>query len=306
MRSLTSFLLLPFLFLTPFIGAFEILTSSFLGNEVLRYDENGNFIDVFASGNGLGGPAGMAIGLDGNVYIAGFSSDQIHRYDQDGNFIDVFASGGPLNGPNGVDFDSSGRLYVANHSNGNVLRYNNDGSFDQEIVSSNDIGPNDPHDIAIGPNGNIFAVSRFRNQVLEFDLSGNLQRSFGGSLSNPRSLTFDATGDMYVSSLSSNQVLRYSTVTGAELGVFTQGNQLSQPYGMGFGPDGLFYVNSIDDNINLRFDANGNFVDSFTGGGLNSPDGLLFINLEAAIPEPSSFLLLSLAMTILWTSIRSK
>lgn len=85
---------------------------------VLRFTPKGEFIDVFASGNGLFRPYGVAFGPDNNLYVSSFLSDQILRYDgTTGAFIDVFAqrqgmTPDGLNGPNGLLFGPDGRLYV--------------------------------------------------------------------------------------------------------------------------------------------------------------------------------------------------
>ncbi|MEB3282313.1 MAG: hypothetical protein VKK42_25680 [Lyngbya sp.] len=77
----------------------------------------GEFIDIFASGNGLFRPYGAAFGPDGYLYVSSFLSDEILRFDgMTGAFVDVFASGngqpGGLNGPNDLLFGPDGRLYV--------------------------------------------------------------------------------------------------------------------------------------------------------------------------------------------------
>ncbi|MBW4485909.1 MAG: PEP-CTERM sorting domain-containing protein [Tildeniella torsiva UHER 1998/13D] len=85
---------------------------------ILRFTPKGEFIDVFASGNGLFRPYGVAFGTDGDLYVSSFLSDEILRYDgTTGAFIDVFASRqgitpDGLNGPNGLLFGPDGRLYV--------------------------------------------------------------------------------------------------------------------------------------------------------------------------------------------------
>jgi len=45
----------------------RLYVSSFSGNNVLRYNADGMFDRIFATGNGLMGPAGLAFGPDGKL-----------------------------------------------------------------------------------------------------------------------------------------------------------------------------------------------------------------------------------------------
>ena len=47
--------------------------SSRFTHQVLRYDERGNFLGVFASGGGLLNPVGLTWGPDRHLYVAGMS-----------------------------------------------------------------------------------------------------------------------------------------------------------------------------------------------------------------------------------------
>lgn len=81
----------------------------------MRYDTDGNFIDTFASGNGLDNPDGLIFGSDGHLYVASEGNDKIFRFDGiTGEFIDVFASSPDVNDPTALDFAPDGRVYVAN------------------------------------------------------------------------------------------------------------------------------------------------------------------------------------------------
>ncbi len=98
-----------------FVSSGDTLTDS----AILRFDAcTGAFAGVFAKGNGMRRPYGMAVGPDGKFYVASFLSDQILRFNAaTGAFIDVFASGngqpGGLNGPNSLLFDRDGSLFVS-------------------------------------------------------------------------------------------------------------------------------------------------------------------------------------------------
>jgi len=84
----------------------DLLVSSNLTNEVLRYEETtGGFLGVFASGSGLSGPSGLVFGPDNNLYVGSLNTNDVLRYDgTTGAFIDVFTSGGGLDLPTFITF----------------------------------------------------------------------------------------------------------------------------------------------------------------------------------------------------------
>jgi hypothetical protein len=87
------------------------------GNNVLRFDDAGNFIGVFVtSGSGdLRGPRGLAFGPDGNLYLSSNANDSVLRYDgTTGAFIDSFvpAGSGGLQAPQALIFRDDGFIYV--------------------------------------------------------------------------------------------------------------------------------------------------------------------------------------------------
>ncbi len=93
-------------------------------SSVRRYNgSTGAFINVFASGGGLGLATREIFGPDGNLYVNS-QTNQVLRYNgTTGAFMDVFASGGGLSFPNQLVFGPDGNLYVAGELSG-VARYN--------------------------------------------------------------------------------------------------------------------------------------------------------------------------------------
>src|SRR5881397_3264242 len=79
----------------------DLLVSSRLSNQILRYTDAGAPIGIFADGNsGLFTPNGLALGSDGWVYAASRDGGQILRYDAgSGAFGGVFAQGPEMVGP---------------------------------------------------------------------------------------------------------------------------------------------------------------------------------------------------------------
>lgn len=153
-----------------------------------------------------------------------------------------------------------------------------------------------------------FLVGNTRgNNVTLFDFSsGELLGDFisaeSGLLDDPDTLLFgpDANGDslkdLYITSGTkpgTSSVLRFDGTTGEFIDEFISDDPttdidetggLVRPYELAFGPDGNLYVASFLSDQILRYDGTtGAFLDVFAegnglAGGLNGPDGLLFIN----------------------------
>ncbi|MGG6242488.1 hypothetical protein ACQ4N7_28060 [Nodosilinea sp. AN01ver1] len=153
-----------------------------------------------------------------------------------------------------------------------------------------------------------FLVGNTRgNNVSLFDFfSGELLGDFisaeSGLLDDPDTLLFgpDANGDrlkdLYITSGTkpgTSSVLRFDGTTGDFIDTFVgddpttdidETGGLIRPYELAFGPDGNLYVASFLSDQILRYDGEtGAFLDVFAegnglAGGLNGPDGLLFIN----------------------------
>lgn len=154
---------------------------------------------------------------------------------------------------------------------------------------------------------NFFLVGNTQgNNVILFDFSsgeslGDFISAETGLLDNPDTLLFgpDANGDrlkdLYVTSGTrpgTSSVLRFDGTTGEFIDEFISDDSttdvdetggLIRPYELAFGPDGNLYVASFLSDQILRYDGKtGAFIDVFAegnglAGGLNGPDGLLFI-----------------------------
>ncbi len=200
-------------------------------NEVLRYNgATGLFIGVFvaAGSGGLASPGGLAFGPDNNLYVSSALTDQVLRYNgTTGAFIDVFvaAGSGGLDLPRGLVFGPDGNLYVSSFSTNQVLRYNGaTGAFIDVFVAAGSGGLNGPVGLVFGPDNNLYVSSALTDQVLRYNgTTGQVLRYNGttdafidafvaagsGGLSAPTGLAFGPYNNLYVSSLFTQQVLRY-------------------------------------------------------------------------------------------------
>jgi DNA-binding beta-propeller fold protein YncE len=188
-------------------------------------------------------------------------------------------------------------LLVGSYNTNSIERYDaNTGDFLGNFVDSGSGGLVNPILVLFGPDGYLYVTSGGLNgttansSVIRYDGTGAYIDTFippgSSGLAGPISLRFGPDGNIYVTSLNSNQVLRYNGMTGAFMDEFAVGGPLMGPTDLLFGPDGNLYVASALGNEVLRYDGmTGMFIDEFakdgplfvTGGLLFGPDGHLYV-----------------------------
>lgn len=308
----------------------DLLVSSQLTDSVKQYNfPTGAFVGDFvppASG-GLSLPVGLAFGPDSNLYVSSFGDSSVKRYDgATGAFLGNFVApgSGGLDSPQYLTFNG-GNLFVSSFGNDSVMRYNattgapngalgnpGDATFVFSVFNPGgdprNTGLDDPVGLTFGPDGNLYISSSGSDDhgtglgtpaVKRVDPAtglfiDNFVDPGEGGLDSPFGLAFGPDGNLYVSNFLSNQVLRFDAA-GAFIDALTD-PALAGPDGLAFGPDGLLYVSSSGNDSVVRFNPNtGTFAGTFVApgaGGLSGPTGLVFTPAAAAVPEPSTLLLL--------------
>ncbi|TWU33853.1 LamG-like jellyroll fold domain-containing protein [Novipirellula artificiosorum] len=218
----------------------HLFVSSDLTNSVLRYDgATGAFLSEFitSGSGGLEKPRGLLFGSNSDLYVAsGGDDDAILRYDATtGAFLNEFISSGDggLNNPTRMVFGPDGNFYVSspNVASNSVLRYDTSGNFIDTFVSPGSAGLDGPTGLLFR-DGLLLVASNRTNSVLAFaqtsgEFVGEIVAASVGGLRNPNSLLIDANGDLLVSSVTTNQVLRYGQAVGVAKAAFVV--RLSSP-----------------------------------------------------------------------------
>ncbi len=133
----------------------------------------------------------------------------------------------------------------------------------------------------------MIATGWFSNDVMTCHVGGaceNLVPAGSGGLGQAHSVTVGPDGLLYVTSIASNEVLRYNATTGDFIDVFIPDGlgTLLNPTKVAFGPaDGLVYVTSYGNNrVKVYHPVTGaylgNRVNALTAAGLNGPESLTF------------------------------
>ncbi|MDH3600072.1 MAG: NHL repeat-containing protein, partial [Candidatus Tectomicrobia bacterium] len=300
-----------------------LYVSSFSNSEVLSYDATGTFLGRVVSDDpatlgvdetgGLMSAAELIFDAAGNLLVSSFDSNRILSYNATtGAFQSVFAPLNPLevdepDTPIGLAISPIDNfLYVSSTDTNRVLRYDAvTGAFLSVVVSDDPATPMEdesgglltPSALAFDAAGNLYVSSFQSNRVLRYDPTGVFMDNFvaddpatptmdeSGGLVGPIGIAFDSTGNVYVCSRTTGNVLRYDA-NGLFLGGLVANGSLAAPTELVFAPGGgNLYVSESGANAIRRFDGAGVLVDTIVAddpatvgidetGGLLTPRGL--------------------------------
>jgi sugar lactone lactonase YvrE len=168
----------------------------------------------------------------------------------------------------GMDTDANDLVYVSDNTHG-IWVFDADGN-QVNLIVSNDL--NNPTDVKVGPDGNLFVAAWGANQVFVFTPGGAKVTQWGeagtgegqfGDFS-PQALAVDPDGTVYVlddnldeAGESITRVQKFSS-DGTYLGEFPISDEYFAASGIDVGPDGNIYVVGFVGGYMLKFDTEGN------------------------------------------------
>lgn len=246
------------------------------------------------------------------AYVTSYSNDSVLRYDEftgapapgpgltDAYFVARGRS--PMSSPLFAIHAPNGDLIVDSAEDNRIYRYDGHTGAFLDLLAPFTGSLSHPTGIIFSPDRQYFyALSSANNQVIRFDYDGThavnpVTLVSGPALGIPVGVVFGPDGNLYVSTLTTNAVLRYDPITGDPLpspnqdptsaNFITPGDGgLVMAGGIVFGPDGNLYVaNQVPKNI-LRFNgtdgtalpADGQDGATFVPAGqLDDPAGMVF------------------------------
>jgi DNA-binding beta-propeller fold protein YncE len=171
------------------------------GNQVEVYNAQGTFQSTVGAGGLLRAPLGVAFDSSGNLYVASTQNAVVDRFGSSGNLIEQFEaqSHGP---PQWVATSREGIVYGIAQSPAVTIT---PGLYVLGVdLVPIAIGPAPveigPTAIAVDSVGDAYVSDATTNSVLQFDSSGRLLNSFGGSGGAPGQFTDLGLGGMAVDS----------------------------------------------------------------------------------------------------------
>jgi len=289
---------------------------------------SGEFVGQFALGSPLADPAGIQFDAAGNVYVSNFGKfylnqfeNTVIRYDSSGNLAGsagnpagVFATNPGLVGAPAMAFAPNGDLFVSSFGTSQIMRFDSSGQLVGSLFSADIAGTSG----LLLDGDNLYVSSLLNDRILRFDLNNPATAQtiisdsalLGGNLAFPSDLLIDADGNFLVTSLGTNQVLKYAP-DGDFLGVFASGNGMNLPGELLYAPE-FNYGDLTGDNfvgqddMNVILDAWGDevpdgFFGDFNQDNFIGQDDLNVILAEwgngtppivvATVPEPSTLAL---------------
>ena len=235
--------------------------------------------DTTESGAGAGGtfnePWGIAIGPEGNIFIADTWNHRIQKFSADGAFLTSWGRFGQREtpdafwGPRDVAVDEHGHVYVSDTGNKRIVVFASDGQF---LTEFGDVGMGDgqfdePSGLTLDAEGNLYVADTWnqRIQVFSPDASGiaqdflikwELEGWYGQSLDNKPYLTIGSDGNVFVSDPELSRILVFSAIGEVISTWGTNGDSLTNlNYAAGLSADseGGVWVSDTKNNRILHF-----------------------------------------------------
>ena len=186
-------------------------------------------------------PMGVAVDLDGSVYVADTNNVRIEKFTSTGAFITKWGSRGTGNGQfssiAGIAVDPWGNVYVTDSSNNCVQKFTSTGAF---ITRWGTLGELDgqfhwPEGIAVDASGNVYVVDIFNNRVQRFDSTGGFITKWGVIGGD---IAVDSSGFVYVAVLTT--VTKFDPVGT----IIDQWSLSGMPGGIAVASSGSVYVST--------------------------------------------------------------
>lgn len=237
---------------------------------------------------------GLALGPDGNLYVADQNTGSVLRYNPStGALIGTFTSSLTPSAAFAITFGPDGSLYMADNL-GYIRRYNGStgaatGTFSCAPPSG---GTCYPFGLAFGPDGNLYVSDLSSRGVLKFNGSTRAFMSvFIPAMGSPTTtfpwgLHFGPNGNLYVaytySSAATYEILEFNGSSGAQIAGFLATGIVNADFA--FGPDQEIY---LANNYGFqRFSSStGGMLGAF-GSGYNGTAGFIVMGGPGVLSVP--------------------
>jgi DNA-binding beta-propeller fold protein YncE len=224
------------------------------------------------AGTTMGAAASLAFDSNGHVLVLNRGPRPFVEFDADGRFIRIF--GDAFTRAHGLRIDGDGNIWATDVGAHVVVKLNREGNVLMTLGTRGQAGVwdeaagsrllNQPNDVAIGRNGDIFVVQGHTPgamgdpRVLKFDKTGKFIKSWGGKGTEPgkfqvaHGVAVDAKGLLWVADRE-NQRIQVFDQDGAFV---RQMSYAGLPCSIAIGRESVFMVNGFAGQL-LKLDLDG-------------------------------------------------
>ncbi|HKQ56240.1 MAG TPA: hypothetical protein VJY35_00090 [Candidatus Eisenbacteria bacterium] len=163
------------------------------------------------------GPAGIAIGPEGTVYVTDLHNRRVQSFRADGTPISSWSAGGEEAAPFGIAVDRAGRVYTTDLQAGKVFAWSPEGvELGAWTLSCARGSVSEPWGIAVDAMGDLLVADHGNHRVLRFSREGAWLGGFGergtgeDQLLGPMGIATGPDGSVFVSDLSGSRVRRFT------------------------------------------------------------------------------------------------
>jgi sugar lactone lactonase YvrE len=246
------------------------------------------FADAWgARGDGWGQfnePRGIAVGLEGTVYVADSGNGRIQAFDSGSGFLREFGSD-IVGAPCDLAVSRDGRVYVVDVELDSIFVFSPQGDLEERWGEGWALF--DPRGVDVDSLGNLYVANTGANVVLKVSPQGELLHSFDGgglgqtNLNQPTDVAVDDQGNLHVVDTENRRVQVFDAM-GRHLREWpiSAANTADGPHIVA-GLDGLLYLTDPEMSKVLVYDPYGRLVSSWgergsLEGQLSKPIGIGF------------------------------
>jgi uncharacterized protein (TIGR03663 family) len=257
----------------------------------------------------LSGPRDLAVGTNGDIYVADTLNHRIVQYAPNGSMIRSWGQSGSGAGqfssndsPLGIAVGPNGEVYVADSWNQRIEVFSSDGHFLRQWgggpISAAPGQFYGPRSVAVSPSGRVYVADTGNKRIQVFSTAGRLITSWGsagsspGQFQEPSSVAVGSGGNVYVADFW-NQRIQEFTPAGQFVRAWAVGDWTPQSYDepyLSVNPrNGDVYASDPQQHRVLVYTATGRLVGAFGATRFALPVGIAVLsNGRVAIADATA------------------
>jgi len=224
-------------------------------------------------------PTDVAIGADGDLWVADYANDRVQHFNPAGEYVGQFGAqgsgDGQLSRPASIAIDAEGDIWVVDKNNYRIQKFSPEGEYLDQFGSQGSAAGqfNHPEGIAIDASGDIWVSDTYNYRIQKFTPEGELVEVVepeGLGAIEPTGIDAGPDGKVWIADWSHNRVAAVSEEGEFELSSGSAGSgpgQFSRPDAIEADENGNVWVGDQNNGRIQRFDQTGEYVDEFGSKG---------------------------------------